>query len=70
MKKSEFIAVAAEKAGLTKKDMEKAMDAMFESIGDVLAAGDKLLVISDKDEDLKSSLEKMGITQYMWDRRS
>ena len=44
MKKSEFIAVAAEKAGLTKKDMEKAMDAMFESIGDVLAAGDKLQI--------------------------
>ena len=38
--------------------------------GTKLAAGDKLLVISDKDEDLKSSLEKMGITQYMWDRRS
>ena len=44
MKKSEFIAVAAEKAGLTKKDMEKAMDAMLESIGDVLAAGDKLQI--------------------------
>ena len=40
------------------------------SFGDKLAAGDKLLVIIDKDEDLKSSLEKMGITQYMWDRRS
>ena len=45
MKKSEFVAVVAEKAGLTKKDAEKAMDAVFETVGDVLASGDKLQVI-------------------------
>ena len=44
MKKSEFVAVVAEKAGLTKKDVEKAMDAVFETVGDVLASGDKLQV--------------------------
>lgn len=44
MKKSEFVAVVAEKAGLTKKDAEKAMDAVFETVGDVLASGDKLQV--------------------------
>nr|WP_297173715.1 HU family DNA-binding protein [uncultured Agathobaculum sp.] len=44
MKKSEFIALTAEKAGLSKKDMEKAMDAVFETIGDVIAAGDKMQV--------------------------
>ena len=44
MKKSEFVAVVAEKAGLTKKDAEKAMDAVFESVGGVLASGDKLQV--------------------------
>lgn len=44
MKKSEFVAVVAEKAGLTKKDAEKAMDAVFETVGDVLASGDKLQI--------------------------
>ena len=44
MKKSEFVAVVAEKAGLTKKDVEKAMDAVFETVGDVLASGDKLQI--------------------------
>ena len=44
MKKSEFVALVAEKAGLSKKDTEKIMDAVFEAIGDVLASGDKLQV--------------------------
>ena len=38
--------------------------------GTKLAAGDKLLVISDKDEDLKSAFEKMGVSRYTWDRRA
>lgn len=37
--------------------------------GTKLLAGDKLLVISDKDEDLKSAFSKMGITQFTWDKR-
>ena len=42
MKKSEFVALVAEKTGLSKKDTEKTIDAVFTAMGDVLASGDKL----------------------------
>lgn len=42
MKKNEFIAVVAEKTGMTKKDAEKAAEAVFEAIEEVMVAGDKL----------------------------
>ena len=44
MKKSEFVALVAEKAGLSKKDTEKTIDAVFETISDVIASGDKLQI--------------------------
>ena len=44
MKKSEFVALVAEKAGLSKKDKEKTIDAVFETISDVIASGDKLQI--------------------------
>ena len=60
MKKSEFVAFAAEKVGMTKKDMEKAMDAVFESIGDVLAAGDKLQISGFGTFETKERAARMG----------
>ena len=42
MKKSEFVALVAEKTGLSKKDTEKTIDAVFTVLGDVMASGDKL----------------------------
>lgn len=42
MKKNEFITLVAEKSGMTKKDAERAADAVFEAIEDVLTAGDRL----------------------------
>ncbi len=45
MNKSELISVAAEKAELTKKDTEKVLNAVFESIGEALAKGEKVQVI-------------------------
>ena len=36
MKKSEFVALVAEKTGLSKKDTEKTIDAVFTAMGDVL----------------------------------
>ncbi len=42
MKKTEFIALVAEKADCTKKDAEKALNAVIDSIEEVLVAGDKL----------------------------
>lgn len=45
MKKAELIAAVAEKAGLSKKDAEKAVSAVLDSIVDAVAAGDKVAVV-------------------------
>lgn len=42
MNKTEFIAQVAKRGGMTKKDAEKAADAVFESLAALLAAGDKI----------------------------
>lgn len=42
MKKSEFVTLVAEKTGMSKKDTEKTIDAVFAAMSDVLAEGDKL----------------------------
>ena len=44
MKKNDFIALVAEKAGLTKKDAEKSIDAVAAAIEEVLLQGDKVQV--------------------------
>ncbi len=45
MKKTDFITLVAGKAEMTKKDAEKALDAVLDSIEEVLIAGDKLQLI-------------------------
>lgn len=45
MNKTELITEAAEMAGLTKKDTEKAVNAVFASIEKALVAGDKVQLI-------------------------
>ncbi len=45
MKKADFITMIANKTEMTKKDAEKALDAVLESIEEVLSAGDKLQLI-------------------------
>ena len=42
MTKTELIAIAAEKAGMTKKDAEKAVSAVLEAIAAELAAGNRV----------------------------
>ena len=44
MNKTELIAAVAEKAGLTKKDAERVINATIESITDSLVKGDKVNV--------------------------
>lgn len=44
MKKSDFVTVVAEMTELSKKDAEKAMDAVFEALSDVLVQNDKLQI--------------------------
>lgn len=45
MNKGELITSVADKAGLTKKDADKAVAAVFESIQDALAGGDRVQLI-------------------------
>lgn len=45
MKKADFIQVVAEKAGLTKKDTLKVVDATLESISECLVKGDSISFI-------------------------
>ena len=45
MKKSDLIAKIAEKAGLTKKDAEKSLNAFIETVTETLAAGDKIALV-------------------------
>ncbi len=45
MNKTELIASVAQKAELTKKDAEKAVKALFDSISEELAKGEKVQVI-------------------------
>ena len=45
MTKAELVANVAEKAGLTKKDTDKAVSAVFETIKQALVEGDKVQVL-------------------------
>ena len=45
MNKTELVASMAEKAGLSKKDAEKALNAFVESIEETLKAGDKVSLV-------------------------
>ena len=45
MNKAELVAAMAEKAGLSKKDAEKALSAFVESVQDAVKAGDKVSLV-------------------------
>jgi hypothetical protein len=45
MNKAELIAAMSEEAGLSKKDAEKALDAFIYTVGESLAAGDKVQLV-------------------------
>jgi DNA-binding protein HU-beta len=60
MNKSELISVVAEKAGLTKKDTEKVVNAVFDGITDALAQGDKVQVIGFGTFDVRSRKAREG----------
>ena len=45
MKKVELVEAVAEKAGLTKADATRAIDATFEAITEALANGDKITLV-------------------------
>ena len=45
MNKADLVAAVAEKAGISKKDSEKAVNAAFDAITDALVAGDKVQLV-------------------------
>ena len=60
MNKTELIAAAAEKAGLSKKDTEKVVNAMFDAITEALAQGDKVQLVGFGAFEVKERGERIG----------
>lgn len=59
MNKAELITSVAEKTGLSKKDSEKAVSAVFECITESLKAGDKVSLVGFGTFDVKERAERM-----------
>ena len=60
MNKNELIAAAAEKAGMSKKDTEKVLTAVLESVTETLAGGDKVSLVGFGTFEVKSRNARMG----------
>ncbi len=60
MNKNELVASVAEKAGLTKKDAEKALNAVFDSIQQALVEGDKVQMIGFGTFEVKERAARAG----------
>ena len=60
MNKAELIAVVAEKAELSKKDTEKAVNALVEAITESLKGGDKVQLVGFGVFEVKNRAERMG----------
>jgi len=58
--KSELVSVVAEKAGMTKKDTEKVVNAVFESITGSLTNGEKVQLIGFGTFDLRTRKAREG----------
>ena len=60
MNKAELVAAVAEKAGLSKKDSEKAVNAAFDAITGALVAGEKVQLVGFGVFDIKERGTRMG----------
>lgn len=60
MNKTELVASVAEKAGMTKKDAEKVITAVFNSIEEALAKNDKVQIIGFGTFEVKTREERKG----------
>ena len=60
MNKAELIATVAEKAGLSKKDSEKAVSAMLDTITSTLEAGEKVQLVGFGVFDVKVRGARVG----------
>ena len=60
MNKAELIAAVAEKAGLSKKDTEKVINAAFDTITDELVAGEQVSLVGFGSFDVRNRAERTG----------
>lgn len=60
MNKTELVASVADKAGITKKDAEKAINALFTSVEEALAQQDKVQVIGFGTFEVKARQARKG----------
>lgn len=60
MNKTDLIAAVAEKAGMSKKDGEKAVNAAFDAITEALVAGDKVQLVGFGSFEVKCREARIG----------
>ena len=60
MNKAELINAAADKAGLSKKDTEAAVDAAIKAITEALAAGDKVQLVGFGSFEIRARAARTG----------
>jgi len=60
LNKAELVASVAEKAEMTKKDAEKAVNALFASIEEALARGDKVQLVGFGTFEVKERAARVG----------
>ncbi len=60
MNKSELVDKMAEKSGLSKKDSDKALNAMLESVEEALTGGDKVQLIGFGSFEVKQRAARKG----------
>jgi len=60
MNKNELIAKIAEKSALSKKDAEKALTAVIDSITEAMVAGDKVMLVGFGSFEVKAREARMG----------
>ena len=61
MNKADLVAAVAEKAGISKKDAEKAVAAVIDSVVDTLKAGEKVQLIGFGTFELRERAARTGI---------
>lgn len=60
MNKTELIAAVAEKAGMSKKDADKAVNAFVEAVVEAVAAGDKVQMVGFGTFEVRNRAARIG----------
>lgn len=60
MNKADIVTAVAEKAGISKKDAEKAVSAVLETISEALIAGDKVQLVGFGGFEVKERAARLG----------